>query len=436
MRRSGAAGGEVLLDQRVRRAGSHHQKLVVLRHPRRTARDVAFAGGIDLCHARRDDVDHLGDPQGLWLASEYGPIRPGTTSSWSCAARSSACSTPSSASAGRTRARWTRHPTRLEDMLAGADLVADPFPEQPPSPEPAGPRRVQVLRTYPAIWPRYPLRAAGRALGRPWVRQGLQPRPAPGLPRGPVHVVTAHRPGAGRRAAPQPAAAPRRRRPPPLRRGRPARAAAQPGRPAAGDRDLPQRRPGPGARVRPREPRGNPDLRAREGRRHRRRVGLRRQRQPQPPLLEPRQRAVLRRPRRDSRRARARGPGGARRRRPPLCPRAAPHPRSGAPRAARGRSADPDLLDPDGSCGSSGPPRPLDAWHGGGPGRTTAARTAAPPPARDAAGADEGLGGPALPPGLRPGRSPVAVPAAGRVVNSGRSATLSPSSPVRCLPVP
>jgi len=28
------AGGEVLLDQRVRRAGSHHQKLVVLRHPR------------------------------------------------------------------------------------------------------------------------------------------------------------------------------------------------------------------------------------------------------------------------------------------------------------------------------------------------------------------------------------------------------------------
>ena len=72
----GAAGGEVLLDQRVRRAGSHHQKLVVLRHPGRTARDVAFAGGIDLCHARRDDTDHLGDPQGLPLAAEYGPNPP------------------------------------------------------------------------------------------------------------------------------------------------------------------------------------------------------------------------------------------------------------------------------------------------------------------------------------------------------------------------
>lgn len=32
------AGGEVLLDQRIRYAGSHHQKLVLLRHPRNPGR--------------------------------------------------------------------------------------------------------------------------------------------------------------------------------------------------------------------------------------------------------------------------------------------------------------------------------------------------------------------------------------------------------------
>src|SRR5712691_1851139 len=39
------AGGEVLLDERVRRGGCHHQKLVVLRHPGREDQDVAFVGG-------------------------------------------------------------------------------------------------------------------------------------------------------------------------------------------------------------------------------------------------------------------------------------------------------------------------------------------------------------------------------------------------------
>ena len=58
-----AAGGECLLDMRVRPGGSHHQKFVVLRHPGRPELDVAFVGGIDLCHSRRDDADHGGDPQ-------------------------------------------------------------------------------------------------------------------------------------------------------------------------------------------------------------------------------------------------------------------------------------------------------------------------------------------------------------------------------------
>ena len=38
------AGGEVLLDERVRRDGSHHQKLFVVRHPDTPDDDVAFVG--------------------------------------------------------------------------------------------------------------------------------------------------------------------------------------------------------------------------------------------------------------------------------------------------------------------------------------------------------------------------------------------------------
>ncbi|MBA3691340.1 MAG: phospholipase, partial [Actinobacteria bacterium] len=58
-----AAGGDLRLDERVRRGGSHHQKLVVLLHRDRPEADVAFVGGIDLCHGRRDDERHDGDPQ-------------------------------------------------------------------------------------------------------------------------------------------------------------------------------------------------------------------------------------------------------------------------------------------------------------------------------------------------------------------------------------
>ncbi|HXJ64438.1 MAG TPA: phospholipase, partial [Actinomycetota bacterium] len=66
------AGGEVLPDERVRRFGSHHQKLVVIRHSEGAA-DVAFIGGIDLCHGRGDDERHLGDPQPIQLDERYGP---------------------------------------------------------------------------------------------------------------------------------------------------------------------------------------------------------------------------------------------------------------------------------------------------------------------------------------------------------------------------
>ncbi len=71
-----AHGVEAWLDMRVRNRGSHHQKLVVLRHRDDATRDVAFVGGIDLCHSRRDDARHGGDPQPFEMAAEYGATPP------------------------------------------------------------------------------------------------------------------------------------------------------------------------------------------------------------------------------------------------------------------------------------------------------------------------------------------------------------------------
>ncbi|MEH1017059.1 phospholipase D-like domain-containing protein [Micromonospora sp. CPCC 206060] len=158
-----AAGGEVLLDQRVRRGGSHHQKLVVLRHPRQPERDIAFAGGIDLCHSRRDDADHAGDPQAVRMSPRYGDRPP-----WHDVQL--ALRGPVVGALDRTfRERWT-DPTPLDsenpiaylrDRLRRSDLRADPLPPQPPDPPPCGPHHVQVLRTYPAVRPRYPFAPQG-----------------------------------------------------------------------------------------------------------------------------------------------------------------------------------------------------------------------------------------------------------------------------------
>jgi phosphatidylserine/phosphatidylglycerophosphate/cardiolipin synthase-like enzyme len=152
-----AAGGEVLLDQRVRRGGSHHQKLVIIRHPGEPERDIAFAGGIDLCHSRRDDADHHGDPQPIAMAKAYGKNPP-----WHDVQL--ALRGPVVGALDLTfRERWTdkvpldQHGpiSTLEDKLRGADLHADKLPPQPPDPPECGPYDIQVLRTYPAMRPPY-----------------------------------------------------------------------------------------------------------------------------------------------------------------------------------------------------------------------------------------------------------------------------------------
>ncbi len=173
------AGGEVLLDQRVRRAGSHHQKLVVIRRPDGYAagRDVAFAGGIDLCHSRRDDAEHRGDPQTVPMAAEYGERPPWHDVQLELRG-------PVIGSLDDVfRERWTDprpldtdNPiSYLEDRLRHVDLTADPLPDRPPDPGPAGPCAVQVLRTYPAIRPRTPYaphgeRSVARGYGKAFAR--------------------------------------------------------------------------------------------------------------------------------------------------------------------------------------------------------------------------------------------------------------------------
>ncbi len=150
-------GGEVILDQRIRRMGSHHQKLVVLRHDEDPSRDVAFVGGIDLCYSRRDDADHGGDPQALPMAAVYGDNPP-----WhdvQLQIRGPAVHVIDTV----FRERWNDpnspdqdHPLAwIHDKLHRARLEADPLPPQLPPPPECGPHVVQTLRTYPAIRPPY-----------------------------------------------------------------------------------------------------------------------------------------------------------------------------------------------------------------------------------------------------------------------------------------
>jgi phosphatidylserine/phosphatidylglycerophosphate/cardiolipin synthase-like enzyme len=157
-----AAGGECLLDMRVRTGGSHHQKFVVLRHPGRPELDVAFVGGIDLCHSRRDDSEHRGDPQPMPIAKVYGPRPP-----WHDAMV--AMRGPVVGDVETVfRERWedpqplTRNPVNwLSERVRREDRHANPLPPQLPDPAPVGSHAVQLLRTYPRRLGGYPFATDG-----------------------------------------------------------------------------------------------------------------------------------------------------------------------------------------------------------------------------------------------------------------------------------
>ena len=153
----GEAGGQCLRDMRVRTRGSHHQKFVVIRHASDPARDVAYVGGIDLCNGRRDDAKHQGDRQTVEMARAYGP-----TPAWHDV--QVAIQGPAVHDVETTfRERWedstplTLNPGRLaSSLLHREDLAADPLGEQwpPPPPRTDGHEVVQIIRTFPVIYPK------------------------------------------------------------------------------------------------------------------------------------------------------------------------------------------------------------------------------------------------------------------------------------------
>lgn len=170
-----AAGGHVLLDQRVRPLGSHHQKFVVARHRGRPERDVCFVGGIDLCHTRRDDATHAGDPQTVGMGAVWG-----MTPAWHDAMLE--VSGPAVADVETNfRERWEDPHSPAPDPLSLLEAAVHrdtlrprPLPAQWPAPPQQGNQLVQVLRTFPPRRPAYPFapqgerslaRAYGKAMG-------------------------------------------------------------------------------------------------------------------------------------------------------------------------------------------------------------------------------------------------------------------------------
>jgi phosphatidylserine/phosphatidylglycerophosphate/cardiolipin synthase-like enzyme len=151
------AGGQCLRDMRVRARGAHHQKFVVIRHGDDPTRDVAYVGGIDLCHGRRDDHNHRGDHQVVELAKAYGP-----TPAWHDV--QVAIQGPAVHDVETTfRERWedstplTVNPGRLlSSLFHREDLSAEPLGDQwpPPDPRPDGNDIVQIIRTFPVLRPK------------------------------------------------------------------------------------------------------------------------------------------------------------------------------------------------------------------------------------------------------------------------------------------
>jgi phosphatidylserine/phosphatidylglycerophosphate/cardiolipin synthase-like enzyme len=146
-----AAGGEVLLDERVRKGGSHHQKLFLIRRPGNEDEDIAFVGGIDLCHSRNDDVTHAGDPQAWEMNDAYGNRPPWHDVQLEVRG-------PAITDLAKTfRERWEdpnpldrKNPLRMVmARKAKSPKKPDPLPDMPKDPRPRGPHAIQVLRTYP-----------------------------------------------------------------------------------------------------------------------------------------------------------------------------------------------------------------------------------------------------------------------------------------------
>jgi phosphatidylserine/phosphatidylglycerophosphate/cardiolipin synthase-like enzyme len=176
-------GGLLALDERVRRGGSHHQKLVVVHPPQpvddeaagteRSVDGVAFVGGIDLCHGRHDDQAHAGDPQSIKLDERYGE-----QPSWHDLQLEVVG--PAVADLSRSfHERWEDpspldHRNPLRAFLRWATRQPRRLPALPTVPRPrgdCGTHAVQVLRTYPARRPAYGFAPRGeRSVARAYLK--------------------------------------------------------------------------------------------------------------------------------------------------------------------------------------------------------------------------------------------------------------------------
>jgi len=166
------AGGQLVADQRVRRFGSHRQKLLVVHRPDDPGRCIAFVGGIDLSRGRRDDPEHLGDADPVRIDPRYGRRPPWHDLQLELHG-------PAVLDVDLTfRERWEDHtprdhrnplravwrrvshePRRLELLL-----------RRLPPPE-VGSHAVQVLRTYPARHRAIPFAPDGeRSIARAYLK--------------------------------------------------------------------------------------------------------------------------------------------------------------------------------------------------------------------------------------------------------------------------
>lgn len=167
-----AVGVEVLLDQRIRALGSHHQKAVVIRYGGRSHDDVAFVGGIDVDRGSRDDADHHGDPQADSPDDLYGPTP--ARHDIQVEVRGPAVREIEDA----IRERWedpaptTRLPWHVvSDLVHGSPRTASPLPAPSPDPPDAGHCAVQLLRTYPRRRPAHPFAPLGeRSVARAYAK--------------------------------------------------------------------------------------------------------------------------------------------------------------------------------------------------------------------------------------------------------------------------
>ena len=184
-----AAGGQCLLDMRVRAGGSHHMKLVVLRHPGRPEPTSPSSAASTCATAAATTPAHRGDPQRQPMAAVYGERPP-----WhdvQAMIRGPAVGDVEAV----FRERWedplpmTLNPvSRLHDLFDRQDDTA-----QPAAAAAARPRAVRHARGPAAAHLPVPAAATVRAERGAQHRPRLPEGPAPGavadLPRGPVPLV-------------------------------------------------------------------------------------------------------------------------------------------------------------------------------------------------------------------------------------------------------